>query len=365
MDIAVFLENVGEPQALALLGLALAFLFGFVAERSGFCTRSAALELVSKKAKSALPIWLLGFSAAIFAVQALIYFGQIDVTETRFFATPLSLSGALIGGGLFGIGMALARGCSSRLLVLGASGNLRALTTIIIMSGAAWFTLNGFLIEPRDLIGSLLSTASIGTNDFVAFSNLGAIGGVVLGLIAFIAAIFYSVRVKLSKIKALGGITIGGVIAAGWYNTYAFSTQVFEPIQAESLSFIRPTASALNYISSAGDVSYLSLDIGLVAGVLIGALVSSILFGSFKVQKFGDEGAPHFMRYAAGGILMGFGGILAVGCTIGAGFTGGSVLSVSSLVALSSMIGFGLLTEKLLLVFGEQSHRQLKIIPAE
>lgn len=338
MDIATILETLGEPQTIALLGFILAFIFGVVAERSGFCTRSAVIEIVNGAITRMLPLWLLAFSSAILVVQYSIHSNWIDVSETRFFATPLSLSGAIIGGSLFGIGMALARGCPSRLLVLGASGNIRAIVAIFIMGVFAWMTLQGPFTGMRDAIGGLLSTALVGTNDLLTLGSLGTIGGVAIGLVLFAVSIFVAIRKKLSCVMSAAGIAIGAVVALGWYYTYQISTQVFEPIQAESLSFIRPSASTYNYLANIGDETYLNLDIGLFAGVIAGAFLSSILFGSFKIQKFSDVGAPHFSRYLSGGALMGFGGILSVGCTIGAGFTGGSVLSISSLIALATMI---------------------------
>lgn len=348
MDIVTFIELVGEPQTLAIAGLFLAFAFGFTAERSGFCTRSAVLEIISKRKKSALPTWLVAFSSAILFVQAILYFNIIDVSETRFFATPLSLSGAIIGGSLFGIGMALARGCTSRLLVLGGAGNLRAVTTIAVMGLVSWATLQGPLVPVRDAIGGLLSTGSIGTNDLAIATKTGSNSGLIIGSAILFIALLVAFRTQLSAIKTVGALSIGGLIASGWYITYSLSTQFFEPIQAESLSFIRPSANILNYVTSLGDESYLSLDTGMFIGIIAAAFISSIIFKSFKVQKFGDEGAPAFSRYIAGGALMGFGGILSVGCTIGAGFTGGSVLAISSLIGLASMMVACGLTEILL-----------------
>ncbi|MDQ2704451.1 MAG: YeeE/YedE family protein, partial [Pseudomonadota bacterium] len=123
---------------------------------------------------------------------------------------------------------------------------------------------------------------------------------------------------------------------AGWYFTYALSTQVFEPIQAESLSFVRPLATT-GEIALGGD-TIVGLDQGVLIGIVAGALVAALLFREFRIGTFSEPGTPSIYRYALGSAMMGFGGILAVGCTIGAGFTGGSVLAVSSLVGLLAMI---------------------------
>jgi len=366
MDMVWLIDTYGEPQTAALIGFGLALAFGFIAERSGFCTRSALLEILSGKLKSALPLWLLAFATAILLVQFAIYSQTISVGETRFFSTAQSLSGALIGGALFGVGMALARGCSSRLMILGATGNLRALTTVAVMAGVAWATYQGFLTGARDSIGSLASTAQIGGNDLVSLLGLGKNGGLAIALTVFAIAVFFAAKTRLTSLKTIAGVAIGAIIAAGWVLTHSLSTQVFEPVQAESLSFIRPSANAINLIASGADESFISLDTGLFFGIFLGALISSLAFGGFRLRTFGEKDTPHFLRYLAGGALMGFGGILAVGCTIGAGFTGGSVLAISSLLGLASMMSFSAITDYALQRQSRQvSNSAPAILPAE
>jgi hypothetical protein len=124
-----------------------------------------------------LATWAAGFAAAILAVQWLLFADQIDVAETRFFSTAQSLSGAIIGGLLFGVGMVLARGCVSRLLVLGASGNLRGVFSIAIVALTALATYSGVLVPLRDGIGGLWSTASIGGNDLLVSCSASTAGG--------------------------------------------------------------------------------------------------------------------------------------------------------------------------------------------
>jgi len=366
MDFVPLIDSLGEPGAAVAIGAGLGLIFGFAAERSGFCTRTAINELITRQAKNALPTWLIAFAVAVFGVQLLLTLGHLDVTETRFFSTPQSLSGALIGGVLFGVGMALARGCASRLLILGASGNLRAITTSIVLAATAWATYDGFLAPARDAISAMTRTTVIGGNDLVSAIGLSSNSGIVIGLVLAIFAIGAGVRSRLSLFNSFAGVSIGAVIVGGWYLTYQFSTQLFEPVQAESLSFIRPYATTINLVASGGAEKYLSIDVGIIGGTILGAILSSVLFGSFKIRTFSDAGTPHILRYVAGGILMGFGGILAVGCTIGAGFTGGSVLAISSLLGLASMIAGSAITQILLNKYQNvNSKLQTQAIPAE
>lgn len=338
MDFVPLIDAIGEPATFAVIGLALGLAFGAIAERTGFCTRSAALELSHGKAARMLPLWLVAFATAVLVTQALIFSGHIDLADTRFFGTAQSLSGAVIGGALFGVGMVLTRGCASRLLVLGASGNLRAVFSVAVIAAVAWATYQGPLVPLRNAAAGLLMTSSIGTNDLSVASGTGSGTGLVAGILLALLALSVAILRKLPPLYGVAGIVFGALIPAGWYLTYQFSLQVFDPVQADSLSFMRPLANTLNFAASGGDESFLSMDVGLFAGTVAGAAAASLFARSFKVRTFADPGTPHWLRYVAGSVLMGFGGILAVGCTIGAGFTGGAVLAISSLVALASMI---------------------------
>jgi uncharacterized membrane protein YedE/YeeE len=353
MDFVPLIDSIGEPATYAIIGLALGLAFGAFAERSRFCTRSAALELSHGKSGRMLPLWLVAFATAILATQALIATGNLDVLDTRFFGTAQSLSGAVIGGLLFGAGMILTRGCTSRLLVLGVSGNLRALFSIAIITAVAWATYQGPLVPLRNAASGLLMTSSVGTNDIAVALGTGAHTGIVAGLVLAVLAAVVAIIRRLPVFYVFGGLVIGALIPAGWYFTYLFSLQVFEPIQPDSLSFMRPLANSANFAGSGGDESFLSMDVGLIAGTVVGALVASFLFGSFKIRTFAEPGTPHWARYVAGSVLMGFGGILAVGCTIGAGFTGGAVLALTSLTALSAMVLSAMVTDRLV------DHRRL------
>lgn len=346
MNFVPLIDAIGEPATFAAIGLALGIVFGGFAERTGFCTRSAALEISRGKAGRMLPLWLIAIATAVIGTQLLVVAGIIDLQDTRFFGTPQSISGAIVGGGLFGIGMALARGCASRLVVLGASGNLRAVFSIAIITIVAWSAYQGPLVPLRNAVGGLLTTVSLGTNDLAVVSGTGANTGLIVGAALAVLAIGVAAIRRLPPLFVLGGFVIGALIPAGWYLSYQFSLEVFEPVQADSLSFMRPLANTLNYIGSGGDQSRLSMDVGLVAGTLLGAFAASLLFRSFKVRTFAEPGTPHWLRYVAGSVLMGFGGILAVGCTIGAGFTGGAALAVTGIIALAAMIGGAIATDR-------------------
>lgn len=337
IDLVPLIDAIGEPATLTLGTFVFALLFGVAAERSGFCTRSAVLEIMDRKAGRAFVTWLAAFGTAVLLVQIALANGLVAAGDSRFFATAQSLSGPIIGGILFGIGMALARGCSSRLMVLGASGNVRALATLVIMGVVAWLALAGPLAPLRDLISGLATTQLIGSNSLTGFAGPENHYGIAFGAMMAAAAVFLAIRSGIGGLQVSGGALIGLAVAGLWVFTSALYDQVFEPIAVESLSFIRPTAGLVTLAMGEAETAF-SFDNGVIAGVVAGALVASIVFGSFGIRRFSDDDAPHFLRYVAGGALMGFGGVTAAGCTIGAGFTGGSVLAASSLLGLASMV---------------------------
>lgn len=335
MDFVPLIDLVGESSTALFGGLILGLAFGIAAQRSAFCTRSAILSVVRGVGLGAIATWIMAFATAILLVQAMRVTGEINVSTSRFFGTPQSFSGAIIGGLMFGAGMVYARGCVSRLVVLAASGNLRAIFTVIVISFAGLATYSGFLVPMRNWVSSFWLSTSFGSNDLLFLSRQGPLTGIVLGLGFLGLAIYIAVRNRTSPWQLTGGAIIGAAVATGWYFTYTLSTQVFTPIQAESLSFIRPLATTANLLL--GD-QVPGQDQGLLWGTVVGAFASAIVSGQFRIEGFREPGAAASWRYALGGVLMGIGGILAVGCTVGAGLTGGSVLAVSALMALSSVV---------------------------
>jgi uncharacterized membrane protein YedE/YeeE len=152
MDLAPLIERYGTGHVLAVTGLGIGLLFGFFAQRSRFCLRAATLEFWHGRFGEKLAVWLLAFSSAVVAVQALILLHALDVSTARQLATRGSLSGAIVGGLMFGAGMVMTRGCASRLLVLSANGNLRALLSGLIFAVTAQAALGGVLAPLRHAI---------------------------------------------------------------------------------------------------------------------------------------------------------------------------------------------------------------------
>ncbi|MFN4271216.1 MAG: YeeE/YedE family protein [Aliihoeflea sp.] len=345
MDFLPLIDLLDENGAAIAGGAAIGLVFGLLAQRSAFCTRTAVLDLARGRGLVAAATWALGFAVALLAVQFMVWRGDLLLSETRFLATPQSLSGALIGGLLFGVGMALARGCVSRLVVLTGTGNLRALFCLTVVAFIGMATLTGFLVPARDPVAALWNTAAIGGNDILGHFRLGALAGVVIGAVALAGAVLLAFAARISFWRAIGGVGIGLCVAVGWYFTYHLSAQLFDPIPVESLSFVRPVATTGALLVDWSLVP--RMDQGLFAGVVAGALVGALIGGDFRIQTFSEPGTPSIFRYAAGAALMGFGGVLAGGCTVGAGLSGGSILVVTALMALAAMAVGAIITDRI------------------
>lgn len=345
MNLASLLERYGEGAFLSSGGLLIGMLFGFFAQRSRFCLRAAVIEFTHRKFGEKLSVWLLAFSSAVVGVQVLILTNFLDVESARQIAARGSLSGALIGGLLFGVGMIMARGCASRLLVLSANGNLRALLSGLIFAVTAQAALSGSLAPLRNTISSWWTVDGGASRDLLAITGVGHWGGLLAGLVWFAAALYFSVRSGWSFWKWVGGIGTGLAIAAGWWYTYQISANSFAIVPVHSLTFSGPSAEWLMRVLAA-PTSAIGFDFGLLPGVFAGSFLGAWVGKEFKLEGFQD--GYSMRRYIAGAILMGFGAMLAGGCAVGAGMSGGSVFALTAWLALAGMWAGAGLTDRLL-----------------
>ena len=334
MSLTSLLETYGEGAVLATGGLVIGLMFGFFAQRSRFCLRAAVIEFWHRTLGDKLAVWLLAFSSAVVGVQVLILLGGLDVSSARQLSSRGSLSGALMGGLLFGAGMIMTRGCASRLLVLSANGNLRALLSGLVFAVTAQAALNGVLAPWRNAISSWWTVDGGSARDLLAITGVGHWGGLAFGLVWLAAGLYYAIRGGWGLWKWIGGIGTGLAITAGWWFTYMVSTNTFEVVQVQGLTFSGPSAEWLMRVLST-PTPKVGFDFGLLPGVFVGSFIGALLGKDFKLEGFKD--GYSMTRYIAGAMLMGFGSMLAGGCAVGAGMTGGSVFALTAWVALVGM----------------------------
>lgn len=345
MNLMSILERYGDSLILALGGLTIGLIFGFFAQRSKFCMRAAAIEFWHRKFGSKLSVWLLAFSSAVVAIQLLTLMHYFDVSTARQIATRGSMSGALIGGLLFGAGMIMSRGCASRLLILSANGNLRALLSGLIFAVTAQATLFGSLASLRNTISAWWTVDGGRSRDLLAITGIGHWGGLLIGLVWFAAALYFSVRSGGGFWKWAGGVGTGIAVALGWWFTYLISSNSFQVVQIQGLTFSGPSAEWLMRILTS-PAPAIGFDFGLLPGVFVGSFIGAWIGQELKLVGFTD--GYSMRRYIAGAILMGFGATLAGGCAVGAGITGGAVFALTAWLTLMSMWAGAGLTDRLL-----------------
>lgn len=321
-------EDTTAKQASVILALMLGLAFGFLAERTKFCFRRA---VVGDDRKEAAGVWFMALAVALIGTQAAVLSGLISFDEHRFMASDLPVLAIVLGGLFFGAGMVLTRGCVSRLSVLGASGNLRAITVLLAFAVVAHATMKGVLAPIRTAIADV--TVPLG--DAV---SLAALPGGSLVWTAIIAAFALALALRSgNRVTTLAlAALIGLLVPAAWVGTGFVLYDDFDPIVLESLAFTAPVADSLFYTIASTAIEP-GFGLGLFGGVLGGALLASLLFRSFRWQSFTDPRETG--RYFAGAALMGVGGVLAGGCTVGAGLAGVPTLSVAALLALAAISG--------------------------
>jgi uncharacterized protein len=331
MDLTYILEHLSESTVLVMGGLLVGILFGAFAQQSRFCLRAAALEFSRRKPADRLPIWLLAFSSALIVTQILSNIGEVDANETRQLASPQSLSGALIGGLMFGTGMVLARGCASRLLVLSATGNLRALLSGLVFAVFAQASLYGILRPARDWLSGLWTTVDVGGNDLTSHLGISAGGAYLFGSLWLMAGLALAWRNRNSVWQTVAAVGAGLAVPLALWFTTAMTRQAFDPVQVEGVTFTGPSADMLMLFLSSPSEG-LDFNSGLVPGVFLGSFLAALLTRQLMLQGF--ESGPSMARYLTGAALMGFGGMLAGGCAVGAGITGASLFALTAWVTL-------------------------------
>ena len=337
-------------------GFVLSLVFGALAQRTHFCTMGAVSDIVNMGDWTRMRMWAMAMGVAMIGFYTLAVAGQIDPTKTLYASGRFIWLSALVGGFLFGFGMVLASGCGSKTLVRMGGGNLKSWVVFVVMGVAAFATLKGITAVVR------VATLDRIAVDFAANAALpnwvgSAVGmspagaGLVLALLFGLALIIWALLgrdfVRLDNL--LAGLGIGAVIVAMWWVSghLGYVAEHPETLQeaflatnsgrAEALSFVSPVAYTIDWLMFFSDKSkLLTLGIVSVAGVVAGSALYSLGTRSFRWEGF--RNAEDTANHLVGAVLMGVGGVCAMGCTVGQGLSGISTLSATSIVAVAAIL---------------------------
>jgi hypothetical protein len=345
------LEEIPVNTQVAVLAFVLGALFGATAHRTNFCTMGALSDIVFIGDWNRFRAWLLAIAVAVAGSQALELFGAVDLSGSIYRSVNLGWLGAIIGGLMFGFGMTLAGGCANKTLVRLGGGNLKSVVVAVVLGIFAYMTLRG-------LIG--LARVELQEVSMIDVSGWGAAGQGLPELLAAMGLPLGAARITIAAVVAVAlawfcfkdagfrrspsdiaaGLIIGLLVAAAWAVTGIVGADEFEPVPLTSMTFVAPMGEALQYLMTFTG-STINFGIAAVGGIVAGAFLSARARKQFHIESFTD--ADDMLRHLIGAALMGTGGVLALGCTIGQGITGMSTLSLGSLIAIASIVAGGVL----------------------
>jgi uncharacterized protein len=350
-----------NPQELAPYvaagAFALAFVFGAVGNKTHFCTMGAVSDWVNMGDTSRLRMWLLAIAVALIGSSALHLAGVVDLSKSIYPGPNFTWLSYIVGGFLFGVGMTLGSGCGSKTLIRVGTGNLKSLVVYIVLGIAAYMTLRGLFGAFR--VGVLeKATITLGSGQDLP-TLLGVHRAVLTALIGggILAFVYWSKAFRADWNYTLGGVVTGLVVVGGWYvsghvghieedpNTLQEAFVATNTGRMESFSFVAPFAFTLEYLMLWTDKSkIITYGIASAFGVIAGSAAHALATRTFRWEGFRD--AEDTANHIVGGVLMGFGGITALGCTIGQAISGFSTLALGSIITFIAIVAGSAATMK-------------------
>ncbi|MEJ8474569.1 YeeE/YedE family protein [Roseibium algae] len=337
-----FLAGSLDPLVLLpLLGVAAGVVLGFVARVNRFCTLSSLERYWYAGDATGLRTWVLAAATALAVTQSLAALGLANIEQSFYISSPFAWSGAILGGLLFGIGMALVGTCSFGAVVRLGGGSLRALVVLLVLGLSALAAQRGLVGLGRvHIVDNLALELSFSTDRSLG-SLISALAGVdvraLVVLVVLCALLYWIFRdrgYRHQKGQFFSGISIGSAIAFGWWATTYVSRFAFAPVQIEAGSFVVPVGDAiLQAVTYTGTLP--DYGVGLVAGTLLGAIAGARWNKDMRWEACDD--AQELSRHLLGAVFMGIGGVFAMGCTVGQGISGFSTLAVSAPLVMLSM----------------------------
>jgi uncharacterized membrane protein YedE/YeeE len=344
-------------QAVVWSGFALGLALGAVVQATRFCTMGALADWFTFGGTARLMMWVLAVVVAASGTLGLIAAGWLDATRAVGWSERFLWLSYLVGGALFGIGMVLASGCPQRNLVKAGAGNLKAVVVLLVAALASQMTLRGLLAVPRvqglDAAGMQLGhPQDLGSMFAPGFgvSPSALRWALLLCLLALAAVLLWRARAGMARSHWIGGVAVGLLVPAAWAITghLGFIAEHPETLEAawlgtasrrpEALSFTAPLAHSLDLLTLWSDRNTTaSFSITVTLGVVLGSAASALWRREFRIESF--RSAEDLGNHLLGGLLMGFGGVTAVGCSIGQGITGMSLLSAGACLAVAGMVG--------------------------
>ena len=357
MDSTIHIQVLGAIFVIAVV-------MGAVTNKTNFCSMGAVSDWVNIGDSGRMRAWVFAMAVALAGVVALEGTGAINlsgVTFPPYRTANFAWIRYLVGGLMFGVGMTLASGCGNKTLVRIGGGNLKSLVVLVVAAICAYAMLwtpvfeKGFFpwiaattvnLQEYGVANQEVGTVLAGMFGLPLSRTFNVVLGalVVIGLLAFV---FRSEDFRGSRDNMLGGAVIGLAIVAGWWITggsigqawkeYAeMSTMIPSRVQTQSFTFISPMGDTVRYLMAPTKLTLINFGVVALAGVIIGSFLFALATRQFRVEWFASW--KDFWSHVLGGALMGSGGVLAMGCTIGQAITGVSTLAIGSILAFFAIV---------------------------
>ena len=337
---------LNAPLSLALGGLLIGGAFGAVVFKTNYCAMGSLSDIHNFADYRRFRAWLLAAATALLGAQLLELTGIVALEKSMYLAPTLNWAGHAAGGVLFGIGMVFAGGCPSRNLARAGAGDLRSLITLMVLGLTAYVAIGGLLGPlrarfeattaislplPSQGLGYLLSTIVPAP---VTILNLCATAALVGAMLSYC---LMDAKFRASRLHVFSGLAVGLCVIAGWaLSGLAFDEFAARPSPPVSLTYVRPAGDALEWLQRFTADPIPSFGVASVFGALIGAFTAAKAMGRFRLTGFSDTG--DMIRNLSGAALMGIGGVLALGCTVGQAITGVSTLALGSLLTFAAIV---------------------------
>jgi uncharacterized protein len=336
------------PLILALGGLAIGFVFGAVVFATNFCAMGSLSDIHNFGDWRRFRAWILAGATALVGAQLLQAGGIVALDKSMYLASAnINWAGHTLGGLIFGFGMVFTGGCPSRNLARAGAGDLRSLLTLVVLGLFAYMAIRGVLAPARAALEQATSfglpTQSLGVGLAKTAGLASATGSILVAALLAAAALVYcfgNKSFRASAVHIVSGLAIGLVVVAGWALTgLAYDDMATRPVPPISLTYVRPTGDALQWLVLFTAEPLPGFGAASVLGALLGAFAAAFAMGRFRITTFSDTADT--LRNLAGAALMGLGGVMALGCTIGQGITGISTLALGSFLTFAAIVAGG------------------------